>query len=60
MRGPKPTDDDMVFEQAALVLWSPNLSPDLRAAQYRVLAATVCRQTITESRGKRPGRAAGT
>jgi hypothetical protein len=40
MRGPKPTDDDMVFEQAALVLWDPNLSADLRAALYKVLAAT--------------------
>ena len=26
MRGPKPTDGNMVFEQAALVLWDPNLS----------------------------------
>ena len=40
MRGPKPTDDDMVFEQAALVLWNPNLSPALRSALYKVLAAT--------------------
>jgi hypothetical protein len=40
MRGPKPTDDDMIFEQAAVVLWDPNLSPDLRAALYKVLAGT--------------------
>ena len=40
MMGPKPTDDDMIFEQAAVVLWDPNLSPDLRAALYKVLAGT--------------------
>jgi hypothetical protein len=40
MTPPLPTDDDMVFEQAAVVLWDPNLSPDLRAALYKVLAAT--------------------
>jgi len=40
MMGPKPTDDDMIFEQAAVVLWNPNLSPDLRAALYKVLAGT--------------------
>jgi hypothetical protein len=36
MSPPLPTDDDMVFEQAAQVLWDPNLNPDL----YKVLAAT--------------------
>jgi hypothetical protein len=40
MTPPLPTDDDMVFEQAAQVLWDPNLSPDLRAALYKVLAGT--------------------
>jgi hypothetical protein len=34
------TPDDMVFNQAASLLWEPNLSPALRAALYKVLAAT--------------------
>jgi hypothetical protein len=37
---PQPTDDDLVFEQATDLLWQPNLSPQLRAAVYKVLAAT--------------------
>jgi hypothetical protein len=49
MRGPKPTDDDMVFEQAALVLWDPNLSSDLRAALYKVLAETPGVQVKTDA-----------
>jgi hypothetical protein len=49
MRGPKPTDDDMVFEQAAVVLWDPNLSPDLRAALYKVLADTPGVQVKTDA-----------
>ena len=32
--------DDMVFEQAADMLWEPHLSPGLRSALYKVLAAT--------------------
>jgi hypothetical protein len=37
---PAPTDDDLVFEQASDLLWQPDLSPALRAAVYKVLAAT--------------------
>src|SRR6202012_1914346 len=37
---PTPTDDDLVFEQATDLLWEPGLSPGLRAAVYKVLAAT--------------------
>jgi hypothetical protein len=37
---PTPTDDDLVFEQASDLLWQPDLSPALRAAVYKVLAAT--------------------
>ena len=35
-----PTDDDLVFDQAANLLWEPDLSPALRAAVYKVLADT--------------------
>ncbi len=35
-----PTDDDLVFEQAANLLWEPHLTPALRAAVYKVLADT--------------------
>jgi hypothetical protein len=35
-----PTDDDLVFEQAANLLWEPHLTPALRAAVYKVLAET--------------------
>ena len=38
--GPQPTDNDLVFEGAADTLWTPNLSPALRAALYKVLADT--------------------
>jgi hypothetical protein len=34
------TPDDLVFEQATDLLWEPDLSPQLRSALYRVLAAT--------------------
>jgi len=37
---PQPTDDDLVYEQAADLLWEPDLSPALRSAVYKVLAAT--------------------
>jgi hypothetical protein len=37
---PQPTDNDLVFEGAADALWTPNLSPALRAALYKVLAGT--------------------
>ena len=49
MMGPKPTDEDMVFEQAAQVLWNPNLSSDLRAALYKVLADTPGVQVKTDA-----------
>jgi hypothetical protein len=39
-KGPQPTDNDLVFEQAADLLWEPHLSPGLRAALYKVLADT--------------------
>jgi hypothetical protein len=39
-KGPQPTDNDLVFEQAADLLWEPHLSPGLRAALYKVLANT--------------------
>jgi hypothetical protein len=37
---PRLSDDDLVFEQAADMLWQPDLSPALRSALYKVLAAT--------------------
>jgi hypothetical protein len=37
---PRETSDDLVFQQATDLLWSPMLSPALRAAVYKVLAAT--------------------
>lgn len=37
---PQPTADDLVFEQATDLLWEPDLSPALRSAIYKVLAAT--------------------
>jgi hypothetical protein len=36
----QPTDDDLVFEQAADLLWEPDLSSGLRAGVYKVLADT--------------------
>ena len=65
--GPAPTDNDLVFEQAADLLWEPNLSPALRAALYKVLADTPGVQVktgATDSSGRpaveisrdRPGR----
>jgi hypothetical protein len=39
-KGPQPTDNDLVFEQAANLLWEPHLSPELRSALYKVLADT--------------------
>jgi hypothetical protein len=39
-KGPQPTDNDLVFEQATDLLWEPHLSPALRAALYKVLADT--------------------
>lgn len=37
---PGVTSDDLVFDQAATLLWEPDLSPQLRSALYKVLAAT--------------------
>jgi hypothetical protein len=50
-----PTDNDLVFEQAADLLWEPDLSPALRAALYKVLAATPgvsVRTGVTDSAGR--------
>jgi hypothetical protein len=37
---PGETDDDLVFQQASNWLWNPVISPALRSALYKVLAAT--------------------
>jgi hypothetical protein len=53
--GTGPTDDDLVFEQAADLLWEPHLSPALRAAVYKVLADTPgvqVRTGVTDSAGR--------
>ena len=56
---PKPkmqeTADDLVFEQATNYLWNPLLTPALRAAVYKVLAATpgvVVKSGVTDSTGQ--------
>ena len=52
---PDLTDDDLVFDQAANLLWDPRLSPDLRAAVYRVLADTPgvrVKTGVTDSSGR--------
>lgn len=53
---PKPktqeTADDLVFEQATDYLWNPLLTPTLRAAVYKVLAATpgvVVKSAVTDT-----------
>jgi hypothetical protein len=54
-KGPQPTDDDLVFEQAANLLWEPHLSSALRAAVYKVLANTPgvqVRTGATDSAGR--------
>jgi hypothetical protein len=38
-RIPHATDADVVYEQAATLLWDPNLSAAVRASLYKVLAA---------------------
>ncbi len=38
--GVRLTADDLVFEEATTWLWNPLLSPALRSAMYKVLAAT--------------------
>ena len=66
---PQPTDDDFVFEEASIYLWTPNLSPGLRSALYKVLASTrgvavnphahdsACRPAIEISRTDTVGKA---
>jgi hypothetical protein len=54
-KGPQPTDNDLVFEQAANLLWEPHLSSALRAAVYKVLADTPGVQVksgVTDSVGR--------
>jgi hypothetical protein len=54
-KGPQPTDNDLVFEQAANLLWEPHLSSALRAAVYKVLADTPgvqVRTGATDSAGR--------
>jgi hypothetical protein len=53
--GPSESNDDLVFDQAANLLWEPDLSPQLRSALYRVLAATpgvVVRTDTRDSSGR--------
>jgi hypothetical protein len=55
LRGPQPTDNDLVFEQATDLLWEPHLSPALRAAVYKVLADTSgvhVKTGVTDSAGR--------
>jgi hypothetical protein len=54
-KAPRPTDDDLVYEQAADLLWEPDLSPALRSAVYKVLAATpgvIVKTGATDSSGR--------
>jgi hypothetical protein len=37
---PHLSDDDLVFEQATMMLWNPLVGPGLRSAAYKVLADT--------------------
>jgi hypothetical protein len=51
----QPTDNDLIFEQAADLLWEPDLSPALRAAVYKVLADTpgvTVQSGVTDSAGR--------
>jgi hypothetical protein len=56
------TADDLVFQAATSWLWNPLLSPALRSAMYKVLAATpgVTVKTGTTDPAGRPSRSAGT
>jgi hypothetical protein len=52
---PQMTDDDLVFDQAANMLWDPRLSPALRAAVYKVLAETpgvLVKTGVTDGTGR--------
>jgi hypothetical protein len=53
---PGETQDDLVFQQATNWLWNPLISPALRAAFYKVLAATpgVVVKTNTKDSTGRP------
>ena len=49
------TPDDLVFQEATNWLWNPLLSPALRAAMYKVLAATpgvTVKTGITDKAGR--------
>ena len=51
----QPGDNDLVFGQAADLLWEPHLSPALRAALYKVLAGTpgvTVKTGVTDSAGR--------
>jgi hypothetical protein len=52
---PQETSDDLVFQEATNLLWSPQLSPALRSAVYKVLAATpgvIVKTAATDSAGQ--------
>jgi hypothetical protein len=52
---PQETPDDLVFQQATNYLWNPLLPSGLRAAIYKVLAATpgvVVKSGVTDSAGQ--------
>ena len=52
---PNLSDDDLVFDQAANLLWDPRLGPALRAAVYQVLADTpgvIVKTGVTDSAGR--------
>ena len=52
---PQMTDDDLVFDQAANMLWDPRVSPALRAAVYKVLAETpgvLVKTGVTDGAGR--------
>lgn len=52
---PKETSDDWAFSQAAMTLWNPAISPALRSALFKVLAATPgikVNSHATDSRGR--------
>jgi hypothetical protein len=54
-KGPQPTANDLVFEQATDLLWEPHLSPALRSALYKVLANTpgvTVKSRATDSAGR--------
>ena len=55
MQAPGIDDNTLVYEQATYTLWSPLLSPALRAALYKVLAATpgvVVKTGVKDSLGR--------